>query len=239
MVDPQSERVSATGSAPPRRNRRGRPTAERAAAIDDAIVAAALELFLECGYEAATMEAIAERASVSKGTLYARYPSKEPLFRAVLQERRDRWSDLNSAITDPPPGEFVERLRARTRTLQRMFEWPEYVQITRLIESATATFPDVAAYWREIGTQHFLGLLADDMKYACDDSSSVALDWNFLANLFLHTFSGWYRQESAARRLEEAEVSVFVDQLIQTILTTIASRTGPGGNEDNSEEACR
>jgi TetR/AcrR family transcriptional regulator, mexJK operon transcriptional repressor len=234
MGDPRSERVSATGSAPSRRNRRGRPTAERAAAIDATIVAAALELFLECGYEAATMEAIAERARVSKGTLYARYPSKEPLFRAVLHERRDRWSDLNSAITDPPPTQFVARLRARARTLQRMFEWPEYVQITRLINSVTPAFPDVAAYWREIGTQHFLELLADDMKHACEDSSSAALDWTFLANLFLHTFSGWYRQESAARRLDEAEVSAFVDQLIQTILTTIASATQRGGNEDNS-----
>ena len=239
MGDPQSERVPATGPAPPRRNRRGRPTAERAAAIDETIVAAALELFLGCGYEAATMEAIAERAGVSKGTLYARYPSKEPLFRAVLQERRDRWSDLNSAITDPAPTEFAARLWSRARTLQRMLEWPEYVQITRLIQSSTATFPDVAAYWREIGTQHFLEILADDMKYACEDSSSAALDWNFLANLFLHTFSGWYRQESAARGLEEAEVTAFVDQLIQTILTTIASATERGDNEQNSEDACR
>ena len=239
MGDPQSARVSATDSAPPRGNRRGRPTAERAAAIDAMIVAAALELFLECGYEAATMEAIADRAGISKGTLYARYPSKEPLFRAVLQERRDRWSDLNSAITDPAPTEFTARLWSRARTLQRMFEWPEFVQIARLIQSATATFPDVAAYWREIGTQDFLDLLADDMKYACEDASSADLDWNFLANLFLHTFSGWYRQESAVRRLDEAEVSAFVDQLIQTILTTIASATGRGDNEHNSGDACR
>jgi TetR/AcrR family transcriptional regulator, mexJK operon transcriptional repressor len=234
MGDPHSARVSTPGTAPPRRSRRGRPTAERAAAIDATIVAAALELFLECGYEAATMEAIAERAGVSKGTLYARYPSKEPLFRAVLQERRNRWSDLNSAITDPAPTEFTARLWSRARTLQRMFEWPEFVQISRLIQSSTATFPDVAGYWREIGTQHFLELLADDMKYACEESSAVDLDWNFLANMFLHTFSGWYRQESAARRLDEAEISAFVDQLIQTILTTIASATQRDGNEDNS-----
>ena len=216
----------------------GPPTVELAPGQDPKkrrqILEGARKVFHDKGFDGASMNDIARVAGVSKGTLYARYASKEPLFRAVLQERRNRWSDLNSAITDPAPSEFTARLWSRARTLQRMFEWPEFVQISRLIQSSTATFPDVAAYWREIGTQHFLELLADDMKYACEESSAVDLDWNFLANMFLHTFSGWYRQESAVRRLDEAEVSGFVDQLIQSILTTIASATQRGENEPNS-----
>lgn len=53
---------------------------QRAAQTRAAITEAALELFAERGYEAATMRAIAERAGVSAGNAYYYYSSKEELI---------------------------------------------------------------------------------------------------------------------------------------------------------------
>ena len=53
-----------------------------------AIVQAALALFLEQGYAAASMDAVASRASVTKQTVYRYYPSKEELFTAVMEKIR-------------------------------------------------------------------------------------------------------------------------------------------------------
>ena len=50
---------------------------------DDAIVAAAQEVFLEQGFSATTA-AIARRAGVSEGTLFNRFASKEDLFVAAI-----------------------------------------------------------------------------------------------------------------------------------------------------------
>ena len=62
-----------------------------------AIVQAALNLFLEQGYAATSMDAVASYAGVTKQTVYRYYPSKEELFTAVMEKIR---------ADDPPPYAF-------------------------------------------------------------------------------------------------------------------------------------
>ena len=52
------------------------------------IVQAALALFLEQGYAATSMDAVASWAGVTKQTVYRYYPSKEELFTAVMEKIR-------------------------------------------------------------------------------------------------------------------------------------------------------
>lgn len=59
----------------------GRPRSPRA---DKAILRATLELFGEVGFEALTIEGVAERATVGKTTIYRRWPSKEELVSAAV-----------------------------------------------------------------------------------------------------------------------------------------------------------
>lgn len=54
------------------------------------ILAAAREIFLELGYAAASMDLVAQRARVSKTTLYTRFPSKEELYTATISAECDR-----------------------------------------------------------------------------------------------------------------------------------------------------
>jgi AcrR family transcriptional regulator len=63
--------------------RRGRPRSEKSTS---AILKAAGELILEQGLEAVSMDAIAERASVSKATIYRWWPTKETLAIDALYE---------------------------------------------------------------------------------------------------------------------------------------------------------
>jgi len=50
------------------------------------IIAAALETFAERGFAATRLDDIAERAGVTRGTLYLYFPSKEDLFKAVVRQ---------------------------------------------------------------------------------------------------------------------------------------------------------
>ena len=118
---------------------RGRPTPERAAAIDEAIRAAALEQFLAAGYEAASMDAIAAAARVSKGTLYARFKGKEPLFRSIVIEQFQRLDIRASSQNHLMPTAFEPRLRHHARMLIQVFGWSEYRGIMKLVESATGS----------------------------------------------------------------------------------------------------
>jgi AcrR family transcriptional regulator len=61
----------------------GRPRSERA---DRAILDAAIDLFIEQGYEAMSIEGVAARAGVGKTTIYRRWASKEDLIVAAIDE---------------------------------------------------------------------------------------------------------------------------------------------------------
>ncbi|MBP2228930.1 TetR/AcrR family transcriptional repressor of mexJK operon [Azospirillum agricola] len=54
------------------------------------ILAASREIILEMGYAALSMDLVAQRARVSKTTLYTRFPSKEELFSATITAECDR-----------------------------------------------------------------------------------------------------------------------------------------------------
>jgi AcrR family transcriptional regulator len=66
------------------------------------VLDAALRLFVENGYSGTSMTAIAAAAGVTKPVVYDCYPSKERLFRALLEREESR---LVAAITDALPDE--------------------------------------------------------------------------------------------------------------------------------------
>ncbi|MGE3142234.1 MAG: TetR/AcrR family transcriptional regulator [Hyphomonadaceae bacterium] len=96
-------------------------------ALDDpragAILASAFEVFMERGFEGATMLEIATRARVSKLTLYAVFADKDGLFEALVAWGAERYALDYAAIeaqaeTDPASALLAYALAA-TRTLLR------------------------------------------------------------------------------------------------------------------------
>ncbi len=57
-----------------------RPGRPRSEAAEQAILAAALDVFAECGPEALGIEQVAARAGVGKATIYRRWPGKEEML---------------------------------------------------------------------------------------------------------------------------------------------------------------
>ncbi len=59
------------------------------------ILAAAADFFAERGFANTTVEAIAQRAGVSKGLVYVHFPSKEALLEAVLGKSTTAWFEVS------------------------------------------------------------------------------------------------------------------------------------------------
>lgn len=78
-----------TKPAAPRRelpkSRGGRPTKTAAIERDQRLIEVATRLFLDRGFDATSLDAVAEAARVSKPTVYSRYGDKRGLFAAVLR----------------------------------------------------------------------------------------------------------------------------------------------------------
>ncbi len=65
-----------------------------------AIMAAAKELFLKHGYAAISVDEIAQKASVSKRTIYDHFGNKQDLFTVVLQEHWSSILQIKGALFD-------------------------------------------------------------------------------------------------------------------------------------------
>ena len=107
--------------------RRGRP---RSADADEAILAATLELAGEVGINGMSMDDLAERAGVSKTTIYRRWTSKE---RLVLEALRSAMGPLDDVDT----GSLRDDLRAYLIELgERMWKGRMSDVLPHLIEVA-------------------------------------------------------------------------------------------------------
>ena len=92
---------------------RGRP---RSATADQAIRDAAVELFAERGFEGVSVEDVAERAGVSRATIYRRYPSKVDL---IVEAGGCLASD---DIAFPDTGNLGDDLHGLARSLVKAFK---------------------------------------------------------------------------------------------------------------------
>lgn len=88
------------------------------------IVAAASELFIERGYKRASVDEIAARAGVSKGTIYAYAKNKASLLMlALVDEKLDNLDSLLPILDETRPA--AERLKELVRTVLVVgVRWP-------------------------------------------------------------------------------------------------------------------
>ncbi|CAD0318435.1 TetR/AcrR family transcriptional regulator [Xanthomonas hortorum] len=77
----------------------------------EAIVQAASEVFLELGFEGASMSQIAARVGGSKRTLYGYFSSKEELFVAFAKDMSDRYFDPLLRALSQSGGPVTEALQ--------------------------------------------------------------------------------------------------------------------------------
>src|ERR1700750_3398680 len=78
----------------------GRPPKELAGEVDTRILDAARKMFLERGFEGASIDEIAEVARSGKATIYARFRDKRALFTEVVT--RDILSRITEFKTEVP-----------------------------------------------------------------------------------------------------------------------------------------
>jgi len=168
------ETVSRDTIIPPRR---GRPTRERAEAIDRLIVEAARAMFLDVGYGMVAMEAIAARAGVSKGTLYSRYSSKADLFAAVVEDRVRVWSARAADHDAELPPDLPGRLEHHVRISIESMGDAEVAGFATMMLAARPSFPELARIYFDRAVLHQVRLVAREIAAAdrnCADPEAMA-----------------------------------------------------------------
>ncbi|GAA4056903.1 MULTISPECIES: TetR/AcrR family transcriptional regulator [Actinomadura] len=143
------------------------------AATRQAIADAALELFLEHGFEQVGVRDIAERADVSTTTLFAHFPSKEAL---VFDREEDVEAALIAAVRERPAGQdVVEALRAHAlSTWVPLASDPRLERLTALVDRT----PALREYAERMWMRHAAALgaaIAAELGREADDLACSAL----------------------------------------------------------------
>ncbi|GGL08005.1 TetR family transcriptional regulator [Planomonospora parontospora subsp. antibiotica] len=121
---------------------------------------AAVELIAEQGYTATTVDAIAERAGVAKGTVFYNFGTKEALFSGLLEHGIEL---LSAALSGAAAGETaLDALDAVVMAQLRFFE--EYGAFARVLlaEMWRTAWQDAVARLR----RDVLGVYADVLRRA-------------------------------------------------------------------------
>ena len=112
----------------------------------DDLVAAAVKLFAERGFDETTTEDIAEAADVSQRTFFRHFPSKEAVLYGDEEAVEAAFRD---AIVARPDGEGpVHAVAAAMRTLTEAYAGQ--LELTLLQAKLAATYPSVSAYSRAV-----------------------------------------------------------------------------------------
>ena len=96
------------------------------------ILLAARAVFTEHGYSNASMDAVAQKALVSKATLYLYFESKDAIYQAVVQQAIDKLGALTAEHVDRESS-FAGKLAAFVSV--RIAFWNEQQQLYRIILS--------------------------------------------------------------------------------------------------------
>ncbi|WGR94040.1 TetR/AcrR family transcriptional regulator [Bradyrhizobium sp. ISRA443] len=135
-----------TPSSRPKRAevRLGRPPKELIGEVDERILDAARMVFLQRGFEGASIDEIAEVARSGKRTIYARFADKRALFTEVVT--RDILVRIAEYKVEAPTGATVEeRLTSAASTMLHWGLDTERIGLMRLAIAEARRFPDLAA----------------------------------------------------------------------------------------------
>jgi AcrR family transcriptional regulator len=120
----------------------GGRTAMPVANKTDQIIDAAKATFLTVGYRATSMDLIAERAKVTKRTIYNNFKSKEQLLEAVIEGTLAR---LNDRLAPLPIDAGQPKLLRFAETLIELICWDGAIGVQRLVIAEADTFPKLGA----------------------------------------------------------------------------------------------
>jgi AcrR family transcriptional regulator len=110
---------------------------------------AALELFVEKGFAATRAEEVAQRAGVSKGTLYLYYPSKEELFKAVVRKNLGALIAEGKEAVAQYQGATSELLVELIRTWWQRIGRTRAAGIHKIILAEVRNFPELAQFYAD------------------------------------------------------------------------------------------
>ena len=185
-----SEEVHLTHATSTLRRGAGRPTREQAEARHEEMLDAALDLFLEHGFELTTIEMVAARVSMTRRTVYARYADKAALFRAAVQRAIERQIVPPDVLAGFDRGDLAATLESVARLRISQVMTPNGLRLQRIINTESYRFPEIFTDNFEQSAKPVLDFVAGLLDRAIAAGQIAPTDSGLAASAFMSMVVG-------------------------------------------------
>ncbi|TWB56403.1 TetR/AcrR family transcriptional regulator [Nitrospirillum viridazoti] len=198
----------------------------RAEARRIAMMDAALKVFMEKGFERATLGDIVALSGGSRATLYELFGGKEGLFLAVLEVVTGHISQLMNDIAEScgPPEEVL--LQFGTSLLEALVQ-PDVMAMNRILVAEGRLFPDQLEGFFRTGPDQSREKVANYLRRAADQGLVVVDDPVTAAHIFFGMVTAGYSFEgqiNPARMGDAARRRTYVQQVVHLFLHGLCPR---------------
>jgi AcrR family transcriptional regulator len=201
------------------------PRGRRAAGQDPAkrkqIIDGARRVFIDMGFDAASMNDITREAGVSKGTIYVYFANKEELFEALIEcERQTIFANLYDALESD--GDVREVLLRYGIALAWKITSPTVLKAQRTVISICERMPELGVRFYERGPKRGHDKLAEHLERLVRDGKLAIPDVDLAAYQFADLcMAGVFRQRLFGYRTEtpsEEEIKHIVTSGVDVFL---------------------
>lgn len=175
---------------PTPRRRAGRLTREEAARRAERVVEVAANMFLERGFDATSMEAVAEKAGIAKPTLYAWYRDKAELFTAVLRRLIEHFLAPLGRQHDLEGTDAETALTEIGRYVIAVGWSPGTLAVSRIITVQAERFPELERLAHEEGWVAAVKRVARVLAHYVERKEISIGDPELAADMFLNLVLG-------------------------------------------------
>jgi AcrR family transcriptional regulator len=133
------------------------------------ILEAAFTEFSRNGYATTTLDQIAERAGVTKGTIYVYFESKEQLFISMVREFTKGATEIVHGMFETHEGSTADLLRAQFSFIyQHIVQDKRRREVVRMLIAEAARFPELADRYHEEILRPCLDMLKQAIQRGVD-----------------------------------------------------------------------
>ena len=193
------------------------------------VLKAASDVFLEHGFSAATTDMIQRAAGVSKATVYSRYPNKEALFTAVVEDKCSRFTQLVQAV-EVKPGNIRKVLEDIGRTYLRILLSAEALAMHRVVLADAVRFPHLARAFYQAGPAAMDAIVTNHLTVAANagEINVQTLGLESAAAIFMSMVRG-EAQLIALTHPDSQASDVQINQWVNSAVTTFLRAYGTSG----------
>lgn len=195
-----------------------------------AILEAAKHLFVKQGFEGTSMDAIANKATVSKLTVYSHYRDKESLFAAAVASKCEDQMPPEIFNADLK-GPIRRQLITIARAFFNLFTSEDAVAIHRTIVANSRQSPKLARMFWEAGPLRthnaFESFLREEVcvgKLAIDDTHRAASQFFCLLKGDFHARLEFGCCEGSTQRDIDAHLNATVDLFLRAYAPDVAAQ---------------